>query len=71
MNGKARTLLRKLPVLDARRVWQQSLPARAARSRPDLLHDLAFWAPLLKTLYGEPYLADAVKDIVEAARLWP
>ena len=62
---------RRLDPAAAQWVWSQGLHALAQRSRPDLLLDLAFLAPILGHLGGAQAVAGVMRQVEEVRRVWP
>jgi hypothetical protein len=62
---------RQLGPADARIAWARGLRALASRPRPELLLDLAFFAPILRYLGGVESVGAAMKATQEARRMWP
>jgi HEAT repeat protein len=53
------------------RLWDQTLPALANRTRADLLTDLRALLPILVRLGGAPAVAESFRAVQDVRRWWP
>jgi len=69
--GAVANAIAGLPLGDGYLVWSTALHLSSARTRPEVLWELASLAPLALRLGGERVIGDAARAVIQIAERWP